>query len=117
MTTARIIISGAHAPNLKVSAIKALRVLTGCGLKEGKEAVENCVHEPLTFAVRTDSDDPENLNLPAHISHLRATGITVKMVGGYEEYADQLKEIATTAMLKGDYYVAKNIAAFLEQYF
>jgi len=115
----RIIISGSPADGQKVNAIKSLRNLTGVGLKEAKDSVEACCIESLSFNISEsyhDGSRPVN-ELASDIAYLRRSGIDVKMAGGYELYAEQLKEIATAAMLKGDYYVAKVLAAFLEQHF
>ena len=107
-----------HGAN-KIGVIKVVREITGLGLKEAKDSVEACCIEPLSFYISEnyyDGSRPIN-ELATDIAWLRRSGIDVKMGGGYELYAEQLKEIATAAMLKGDYYVAKVLAAFLEQHF
>jgi hypothetical protein len=114
----RIVISGTFAQTQKIPAIKGLRQLTGIGLKMAKDSVEQCEFESLSFELSAHYfNDEGDYNLSADIAYLRSTGIDVKMMGNYELYVDQLKEIATAAMLKGDYYVAKNLAAFLEKHF
>lgn len=116
----RIVISGKHHDSQKIAAIKGLRQLTGIGLKMAKDSVEQCEFESLSFELSAhyfNGDRDPDHNLSADISYLRGTGIDVKIMGNYELYVDQLKEIATAAMLKGDYYVAKNLAAFLEKHF
>jgi hypothetical protein len=118
MASNRIVISGKHYDNQKIAAIKGLRQLTGIGLKMAKDSVEQCEFESLSFEVSAQYFNGEaEYNLNTDIAYLRVTGLDVKLMGNYELYVDQLKEIATAAMLKGDYYVAKNLAAFLEKHF
>lgn len=116
MSKMRFTISGTVKQGQKIPAIKGLRTLAYIGLKEAKDSVENCEFEPLTFNISPAYEAGEG-NIAEDISYLRSTGLTVQMAGSYELYADQLKEIATAAMLKGDYYVAKHLAAFLEKHF
>lgn len=118
MASNRIAISGKFHDTQKIPAIKGLRQLTGLGLKIAKESVEQCEFDSLSFELSAHYFNGEgDYNLAADIAYLRGTGIEVKMMGNYELYVDQLKEIATAAMLKGDYYVAKHLAAFLEKHF
>lgn len=118
MASNRIVISGKFHESQKIAAIKGLRQLTGIGLKMAKDSAEQCEFETLSFELSAHYFNGEgDYNLGTDIAYLRSTGIDVKIMGNYELYVDQLKEIATAAMLKGDYYVAKNLAAFLEKHF
>ncbi len=68
----------------KVTAIKAVRKWTGCGLKEGKEAVEdagNNIRTSFPIALISDANiDPEEIPYDTLIKELEDVGLTIELV-------------------------------------
>jgi hypothetical protein len=99
----------------RVDAIKALRFITKLGLKETKDIIDKaCIETAIAISSTEISQDELN----GYCSHIRKAGFHVKVIDDrYEIYIDQLKEIAVTATLKGDYYVATQLTQFLSDHF
>jgi hypothetical protein len=99
----------------KIDAIKALRGLTGKGLKEAKDVIDDAYFR--TTTAETEAGQNSN-TFNSQLDLLRAAGFDVKVnKGQYEVYIDQLREMASMATLKGDYYIAGRLIEFLENTF
>jgi len=66
----------AHA---KIEAIKLVRTLSGCGLKEAKDAVEAAEWRDVDFTILPSYCDPGNYNvLERYLQELERTGVAVR---------------------------------------
>jgi len=99
-------------PDKYIQIIKCVRVISEYGLKQAKEACDLSQTQHVSIPVNvSDNTCHEQMAL------IRNTGAEVTLVGNYDIYVEQLREIATTATLAGHYYVARNIIGLLETNF
>lgn len=114
-TTLKIALRDSKEDAQKVTAIKATRTLTGLGLKEAKEIIDNSYFSTSTADTSVTLTDSE---FNRSVNTLRNAGFNVTLDNGqYEIYVEQLREMTSMATLKGDYYVAGRLIEFLETNF
>jgi len=92
----------------KVAGIKAIRTLTGLGLKEAKDMIEAAVGSSVTMKVRIPHPDYE-------LQKLKESGVQITPVGPdtRQMIRDTLKETAVFATMSGEYGFASRINQFL----
>ena len=65
--------------NYKIEAIKLVRTISGCGLKEAKDAVEAADWRDVDVKLLPNFCDPENYSvLERHLQELERTGVAVR---------------------------------------
>lgn len=105
------------SPNNYVTIIKAVRALTGMGLKETKNLCDGSKHDWASFEINPYGNG-NNSDADNEIERMRVGGAEVILAGNrYEEYVDSIREIVTVATLAGDYFVARVILEMLEKNF
>ena len=97
----------------KIQAIKALRGLTGLGLKESKEMVE-------AAAAGTQQRATISSNDPDAVNSLRLAGLNITIIQhdhpSRTHIAGEIQKITTYATLAGQYDLAKVLIDVLEMY-
>jgi len=98
-------------PNDKVKVIKALRMLTGIGLKEAKELSETMrSNTPLILKI-DDERWEKGYNVEAIIASFKEIGFTVERVGN--ETGKHLRAAARTAIDEGHFRLSRDILDLL----
>lgn len=101
-----------------VETIKAIRYLTGLGLRDAKAAYDNAVVGEMEVPLRTQSSW-DFADFMRQVASLRAvSGLKVKVNSDEtEEYAEELRQLAVKATLSKNYYVAEAINSLLRERF
>lgn len=105
----------------RVNAIRAIRILTGQGLKESKDIVDSATGLLPTHCYVVDSTDPDTgRRIPAaeRFDHaldlLKSAGITV-----YNEHSQLLEQLRTTtieAVQRGRLELAEDLISLLRKF-
>ena len=107
----------------RVEQIKAIRTLTGLGLKEAKDISDAPGKHFVKvlgvfdmFNDRTGTSNPQ-ANYEAVLRSLRATGVTViDKSREYSESLDRLAGLASSVLLCRQYDLAQDLLAVLQKY-
>lgn len=97
----------------KIIFIKAVREITGFGLKQAKDIADELVSYDKVIPC-TDVT-----KLSTFISDCNRIGIQVdggRVRSMLEPYEKQLKEVASVAILSGDYMIAEDVLAMIKKY-
>lgn len=105
---------GGEGRHLNVPAIKALRQLTGLGLKDAKDAIEE-LHEKgssfsLQFELRTDLNAVDEADA---IVHLRDAGFEVTAKLGFRE---SFHKLACRALEERNYALTRDLLDLIDRY-
>jgi len=105
-----------HPVDNKVRAIKALRGISGLGLKESKNMIENVMNgQAQTTPVWTLDNDSI---IPEYIQDLTSTGIKVQRVADDDPVrqgiADQIRAVVSWSLLAGQHDIAKALIDVIE---
>ena len=106
----------------KIGAIKAIRALTGFGLKEAKDISDIPGRAELKIVIAPKFDSVQNRQVSAQENYeqqiyaLRGAGVTVIERKACDDLLEDLRKIACTAVLKGHNDLAQQLIEVLKDY-
>jgi hypothetical protein len=116
-TTFDLSVSSYDNTTNKIAVIKAIRGLTGLGLKDAKDIADEAVNRKQHITVTQKLSAGQIHEWLMSIENAGAAISSLKNGGNYEKYVSQLKEISVAATLAGDYYVSSSINEMLDHRF
>jgi len=111
----KLVLNKNHELENKIHAIKQVRAMTGLGLREAKDMIEECASKGIVSVDLTWPNE-YGLTLSSFTFEMKKSNIMV-LNKSMDKYIEQLKEIVTVATLAGDYYVAATIITLLDERF
>lgn len=100
----------------KVAGIRAIRALTGDGLKESKDLIEAAVGQQMPMTVRQDRPGPySDSEIAEALRDLKAAGVEVVDAGAdtRQMIIATINEAAIFATMSGEYDLAARLNQFL----
>jgi len=99
----------------KIRAIKALRNLTGYGLKESKDLIDAADGRVMKFETSTSDEQLANWNTTskAQLMELGYAGYSVQLIGA--SFCERIKDLACEAIQSNEYGLAHDLLDLLQR--